>query len=390
MTKKVLFLLCFVCYRVGQIVHQANRPHNGNFYLKNKVPVCAWPTLLSFEEKIDSIAKKVAGWQEPTELFRSKDFEIIYRYPLAYKSYVKQLLANPAIALDHKKIALYGMEQLHLKDYLDIVTHCNQLYKNGSIPLDLLELCIAYRLAGDHPIVKNYHSPEVIALLSSIMAEYMLPHTLYKYIAAIQKGTTWKAWQEERLGKDFHWPKHPLPFKKTVDDILNQSYYCRNYTLEGHIRGTAFMMLYEHPDCYIEDAYQLIENPLPEPQVGLVGIKYSFNGLRNEIVCNALRKLPQAYFLCFLKKLYTVDPNHRLIKSTAGSYYDTLLLKPYPLPVHLKPEQMPPLQEKLGHNVFASKIEHYHQLQQEQDKLRLLYKIPSFSTEKSFYYFDGA
>ena len=392
MTKKVLLFICFVSYTVGQIVRQANRTHNGNFYLKNKVPVCAWPTLLSFEEKIALIAKKVADWQEPTELFKSKDFEVIYRYPRSYKIYVKQLLANPTIDLTQKKITLYGMEQLDLKNYLNVLSCCHQLYQEKIIPAELLELATCYRLAGDHPMVKNYQNPEVIALLSSIIKQGAIPNTLEQHLLAIQKGTTWKAWQKEGLGKNFRWPKHPLPFRETVDKLLETAKYIGNdYCLEGHIRGTDFMMLYEHPDYYIKDAYRLLDNPLSEPNVGgLIGIKYKLNGLRNEIVCNALRKLPQGSFLCFLKKLYTVDPNHRLIKSTAGSYYDTLLLKPYPLPVDLKPEHIPPAQEKLGHNAFTSKMEHYHQLQQEQDKLRLLYKIPSFSKEKPLYYFESA
>lgn len=379
---KELIFYCCIALHIGDCTRSCNARVISEAYMYVHKSACTWPQAISFEEKIRLIAEQVGVWHHSTELFRSMDFAVMYRHPKTYHRYVIQLLKDPQIPLEHKQIALYGMEQLDVTDYIKIAQHCCTWYRSGTFPRVLLEMAMAYDLAGDHPMVIHYQDKSVQEVLYNVQQQNSLPADTLAYFMAIQTGKMCRMWQAQNKDRTFQWAKTPLSFSDAVDAMIEQSKWGINdIYLEGQLRGTVFMMLYEHPEYYVDAAHQLVTNSVPEPNSGgLMGIKYTLNGKRNEIVFNAMRKLNEKDFLLLFKKIYTLGLRQRLIGDIAGSYYDTLLLKPYPFS-SIEDTDLPQAAWK--------DLKRYQGQQKKQEKMRKLYNIPSYNDAKPFYHFGG-
>ncbi|WP_133282379.1 hypothetical protein [Cardinium endosymbiont of Culicoides punctatus] len=228
---------CIVSFSVGTCVRMCYRKTWSNYYLIYNGSSCTWPQNISFEEKVHLIAEKVGMWENPTALFHSKDFAVIYRYPKTYQKHVKRLLANSKVALVHKKIALYSMEQLDLDAYLSLAEDCYQLYCKSMIPDSLLQMALGYCLAGDHPMVKHYQDEHVVRFFNTIK-KYNFSDEFQNNIEMIRTGAMWEHWQHNQVSTNFKWEKKPIPFVKTIMHIIDQSKYYKHYIdLEGYIDG---------------------------------------------------------------------------------------------------------------------------------------------------------
>lgn len=379
--KHLLFFGC-CALGVGACTRSCHARALSEAYSCFRPSACTWPQAISFEEKVRLIAARVGTWHDPTALFRSMDFAAIYRHPQTYQRYVLQLLQDSQIPLESKQIALYGMEQLPLTDYLPIVRHCAAAYRAGRLPLALLEMAAAYELAGDHPVVVHHADGRVQEVLRSLQEIKGLPAETLAYLDAIQTGTLYRLWQREKRFAAFRWAKKPLVFAEAIDAILARARGEREgIALEGHMQGTLFRLLYEHPECYLAAAHQLLSNPLPEPQVGGgFGVKYSLNDKRKEIVLNAMRKLDPIDFSLLWQQTVASGFRQPLIGSLAGSYWDGLLLKPYPSPSRAG--------GVLSEGAWKA-LKGCQEQQKRQATLRKRYNIPAYDEAKPFYRFDG-
>ena len=122
-----------------------------------------WGTWVTFAQKIEAIEARVGNTTKPADLLLSQDFLAMYKHPDYYIDAVLAYLADGQYSLQQKKLALYATSKGHvvpLEDYY-------QLYKNGKIDLDLLELSFAIRLVN-HTRFSYNECTKSLALLDAI------------------------------------------------------------------------------------------------------------------------------------------------------------------------------------------------------------------------------
>ncbi|TSJ81358.1 hypothetical protein [Cardinium endosymbiont of Dermatophagoides farinae] len=379
-----------------------------------------WPQRLFLEEKLTLILQEVGHFKTILELFKSKDFVIMYRYPKSYLPYVLKLLENPAVKSELKAIAIYAMEQLEIAGYLTLLNSAWESYQKKELDRELLERILYYELAGEHPIVKHYADPNVSHLLETIWRASN--GTSKTQLGKIISGEIWKLWQQKKVGASFQWGKKPFPFIATLDQVLSKvkvGFTKDSENGEGVLWCEPFMLLYEHPTYYVEDAYAFLNQSIGDYHYRKKYRGCATFGMALGIVINAFRKLDCEAFIQLFHQMTKLHIPHKsgycnmgvcypefslfggkLVGGQFPTMYDTLLLRPFPVYASgnifskcmcfdMDGKGLPfdgfPL---ILYRPIAS---YYDYVLKEIEKLQILYGIPSYSEERpfiSFTYFD--
>jgi len=149
-------------------------------------------TIMIFSHKILAIEKKVVDLTSPSDLFMFQDFIKIYEKPNLYKANALEFISQRETTEQQKTITLYSMQNLNIKDYLDIVRTLYNLYLKNEINLNLLERSLAYPFNQNYLIIKNFDNSDVRQLLNQIRNTEEVSNKFKLSIDNILSGKTWK------------------------------------------------------------------------------------------------------------------------------------------------------------------------------------------------------
>ena len=101
---------------------------------------CNWGAWLTFPQKIEAIQARVGNFSSPLELFRSKDFLVMYKHPDYYEEACSNYIKDKRYSLAQKKIAIYATVGPRWSRAWQL---SYELYKQKKIDLPLLEAIVA-------------------------------------------------------------------------------------------------------------------------------------------------------------------------------------------------------------------------------------------------------
>lgn len=136
--------------RVELLSFSDNTTHNEPNLIENGSTWGAW---VNFRNKIIAIETTVGPWKDPIELFRSRDFAVMYRHSLYYYKAVLDYLADPTVTVLQKQIAMYAMENLGY-GCLEFMEECYMLYKKKFINIALFKMALNFNLLGKHFLIR--------------------------------------------------------------------------------------------------------------------------------------------------------------------------------------------------------------------------------------------
>ncbi|MEM9687565.1 MAG: hypothetical protein AAF934_11690, partial [Bacteroidota bacterium] len=113
-------------------------------------------TLMTFNNKILEIEKKVVDLTSPSDLFMVQDFVNIYKHPLPYKKDALKFISQSGATNQQKTIVVYSMYNLSYQDYLDILRTLHSLFLKEEVKIELLEKAVSYPFSEEHPVISNY------------------------------------------------------------------------------------------------------------------------------------------------------------------------------------------------------------------------------------------
>ena len=145
-----------------------------------------------FSHKILAIEKKVVDLTSPSDLFMFQDFIKIYEKPNLYKESALDFMSRKETTEQQKTITLYSMQNLKIKDYLDIVRVLYNLYLKKEIKLNLLERSLTYPFNQNYLIIRNFDNSDVQQLLSQIKNTKEVSSEFKLSIDNILLGKTWE------------------------------------------------------------------------------------------------------------------------------------------------------------------------------------------------------
>lgn len=221
----------------------------------------AW---ITFPQKIEAIEARVGNITTTLDLFRSKDFLAMYKYPRYYWEAFLDYIVDDSYTLSQKQIATYAM--LHgpgTRERIEIAEKFYQLYNTKKINADVLELLLAVNIANhirwefEKEIWPDYHivlkkiqesiskDSSLYANLSVVLSDYVLP----------------KAWERYRVhvprdGSGYWYYTQKFPFYASLIDALKDLRYlgavytgecCQQTVFTGLDTYPYFLLIMEHP-----------------------------------------------------------------------------------------------------------------------------------------------
>ncbi|WP_109997042.1 hypothetical protein [Candidatus Cardinium hertigii] len=211
---------------------------------------CKWGTWVTFSNKIIAIEWKVGAWQNPEELFSSKDFLAIYKHPSYYQRAVIAYIAESFPTDKQKKIAIYAMR--YTNDFYFFLKECFDLYKHKKLSKSLFETVLQLKFL--HPIYnyivsKANRDAHFRSLLQQISKEEALDASLRNTITQMLSGDLIKASQKHPKHTIFEAHRGPFDLKVIFQQMEKE---CQSYDIETPYDVSYipyFLMILDHP-CY--------------------------------------------------------------------------------------------------------------------------------------------
>ncbi|WP_109997054.1 hypothetical protein [Candidatus Cardinium hertigii] len=218
---------------------------------------CNWGNWVTFPQKIEAIQARVGYMHNPSALFRSKDFLVIYKHPAYYKQAFLDYLVDKRYTLEQKKIAIYAT--VRLGSFLCWETYY-QLYKKKEIGLSLLELLLAINLSYRFVNPPEKLMKEECVCLERIQNNIPKGSSLYNAIKSILDHQFPKSWYRHRMFCDNQDASHgyyvaPFPFYDMLTDAVRDKKYWQNWHITadspvGLETYPYFLVVIEHPQYY--------------------------------------------------------------------------------------------------------------------------------------------
>ena len=218
---------------------------------------CTKYTPATFGEKIVAIECKVGKWDHPSALLASKDFLAIYQHPKYYYDHIWSVLESCWFTAQQKKIVVYAMEQLPLADYFSFVDKVYKTYPSGRLKEALFAILLGDQPIYKHPLIENKAAPELATLVEAI--QHIGNHRLYFF-------ETNPLNNNDYIDKIKLLMPKSIAVKETIESIVEaeKKKHNRAYLDIDHIQWleySDFVTLYTHPDCYIEEISDILQEP---------------------------------------------------------------------------------------------------------------------------------
>lgn len=185
--KNKIFILIIIAFIINGCSFSSERKQKNNKSNNYKKD-----TIMIFSHKILAIEKKVVDLTSPSDLFMFQDFIKIYEKPNLYKESALDFMSRKETTEQQKTITLYSMQNLKIKDYLDIVRVLYNLYLKKEIKLNLLERSLTYPFNQNYLIIRNFDNSDVQQLLSQIKNTKEVSSEFKLSIDNILLGKTWE------------------------------------------------------------------------------------------------------------------------------------------------------------------------------------------------------
>ncbi|MCG8340340.1 MAG: hypothetical protein MI674_03645 [Cytophagales bacterium] len=213
---------------------------------------CRWGTWVTFPNKIVAIATKVGPWERPEALFRSQDFIAMYKHPRYYQKHCLAYLADSRPSEQQKQIAIYALENLGEKRYVEFAKDCYILYKQQQLSAALFQLVLSFEFLRIHPLVAYYNRRSVQKFLRQVQAELGADTPIGWQIEKILSGELSKAWGHKEESPYFNY-QYALPFIETMhraDKEFKEYLRVLREVKAKPYTPPYFLMILDHPDYY--------------------------------------------------------------------------------------------------------------------------------------------
>ncbi|WP_243518811.1 hypothetical protein [Candidatus Cardinium sp. cBcalN1] len=191
---------------------------------------CKWGTWVTFSNKVIAIELKVGQWEHPEELFRSKDFLVMYKHPSYYQQAVLAYLAESFPTDKQKKIAIYAMRYTY--DFYTFLKECFKLYRHKKLSKSLFETVLQLKFlfpTYDYVASESNRDACFIALLQQIRKEEILDGSLRKTITQVLSGNLIKKSKEHPKHAIFEAQKGPFDLKVIFQQMAKE---CESYDVD--------------------------------------------------------------------------------------------------------------------------------------------------------------
>lgn len=128
----------------------------------------AAPTLEPLVRRLDA---RLGKFVDPGALFEDKEFIRVYESPAAAKAEALSLLARADVSQGQKRITVYAMQRLPLKDYVDFVEKLLELKQRGKVTRFVYKTGAFPNYDWSTALAENYKDPSVAAFLKKARAE---------------------------------------------------------------------------------------------------------------------------------------------------------------------------------------------------------------------------
>jgi hypothetical protein len=141
-----------------------------------------------FDNRIRLLNAKVVDLTAPSDLFMFPEFIEVFENPQEYKKEALVLLSDSVADSIQKEIVIYSMLNLEYIDYIEVVETLAITFENELNEPGLLYVSIYSPFITEHPIISNYDTDEVIAILAKISRNEKSPDYLRDAIEMILSG----------------------------------------------------------------------------------------------------------------------------------------------------------------------------------------------------------
>ncbi|MBX9889904.1 MAG: hypothetical protein K2X94_01385 [Amoebophilaceae bacterium] len=226
---------------------------------------CHWGSWVTFSQKIEAIQARVGPFTDPRELFRSKDFLVMYKHPDYYKDAVLDYLVDERHTLEEKKIAIYASSRLYLWK------KCYQLYQEKKIDALLLEWTFSIHLGNfiaqkhtgncyENPL-KTLH-PHDVHFLERVTQEIPKESVLHRDIQSILHNNFPEIWWQRLMFSEIghlDYYTELFSFYDLLTDAVRDERYSKEWgsAFGGIEHFPYFLVIMEHPQNYYPTHFEL-------------------------------------------------------------------------------------------------------------------------------------